>query len=164
MVGMWLCHIPTHHHYDISPPGGNMTGGNMLVGHDDNDDNDDGDDGGDGDGNDDSDEHDIWRSMISNNVQDNACDENEVNHMIISDKANIIWQGQGEDGQDSHLASGENQLTGTESLQILCPALQSHILTGPWSLSWKHLWWRENKNYDIQVPIHLFLSSWLFFL
>ena len=34
MVGMWLCHIPTFHHYDIFPPGGNMTGGNMLVGHD----------------------------------------------------------------------------------------------------------------------------------
>ena len=33
MVGMWLCHIPTLHHYDIFPPGGNMTGGNMLVGH-----------------------------------------------------------------------------------------------------------------------------------
>ena len=36
---MWLCHIPTLHHYDIFPPGGNMTGGNMLVGHtDDNND------------------------------------------------------------------------------------------------------------------------------
>ena len=32
MVGIWLCHIPTLHHYDIFPPGGNMTGGNMLVG------------------------------------------------------------------------------------------------------------------------------------
>ena len=39
MVG--ICHIPTLHHYDIFPPGGNMTGGNMLVGHDiDDDDND----------------------------------------------------------------------------------------------------------------------------
>ena len=27
MAGMWLCHIPTLHHYDIFP------GGNMLVGH-----------------------------------------------------------------------------------------------------------------------------------
>ena len=46
MVGMWLCHIPTHPHYDIFPPGGNMTGGNRLVGHSDGDDNsdDDGDD------------------------------------------------------------------------------------------------------------------------
>ena len=31
MVGMWLCHIPTLLHYDIFPPCGNMTGGNMLV-------------------------------------------------------------------------------------------------------------------------------------
>ena len=23
-----ICHIPTLHHYDIFPPGGNMTGGN----------------------------------------------------------------------------------------------------------------------------------------
>ena len=30
MVGIWLCHIPTLHHYDIFPPGGNMTGGNKL--------------------------------------------------------------------------------------------------------------------------------------
>ena len=37
MVGMWLCHIPTLHHIDIFPPSGNMTGGNMLVGHDDDD-------------------------------------------------------------------------------------------------------------------------------
>ena len=34
MVGIWLCHIPTLHHYDRFPPGGNMTGGNLLVGHD----------------------------------------------------------------------------------------------------------------------------------
>ena len=32
MVGIWLCHIPTLHHYDRFPPGGNVTGGNMLVG------------------------------------------------------------------------------------------------------------------------------------
>ena len=27
-------HHPTLHHYDMFPPSGNMTGGNMLVGHD----------------------------------------------------------------------------------------------------------------------------------
>ena len=32
MVGMWLCHIPTLYHYVIFPPGGNMTGGNLLWG------------------------------------------------------------------------------------------------------------------------------------
>ena len=31
MVGICQCHIPTPIHYDIFPPGGNMTGGNMLV-------------------------------------------------------------------------------------------------------------------------------------
>ena len=30
---MWLCHIPTLYHYVIFPPGGNMTGGNLLWGH-----------------------------------------------------------------------------------------------------------------------------------
>ena len=34
MVGMWLYHISTLHHYYIFPPSGNMTGGNILVGHD----------------------------------------------------------------------------------------------------------------------------------
>ena len=38
MVGIWLCHIPTLHHY------GNVTGGNLLVGHDDDDDDDNDDD------------------------------------------------------------------------------------------------------------------------
>ena len=38
MAVMWLCHFPTLHHNDIFPPGGNMTGGNMLVGHDNDDD------------------------------------------------------------------------------------------------------------------------------
>ena len=33
MVGMWLCHVPTLHHDDTFPLGGNMTGGKMLVGH-----------------------------------------------------------------------------------------------------------------------------------
>ena len=33
MVGNWLCHIPTLHHYDRFPPGGNTTGGNMLGNH-----------------------------------------------------------------------------------------------------------------------------------
>ena len=28
-----MCHIPTLHHYDRFPPGGNVTGGNLLVGH-----------------------------------------------------------------------------------------------------------------------------------
>ena len=41
MVGIWLCHIPTLHHYDRFPPGGNVTGGNLLVGHDVDDDDDD---------------------------------------------------------------------------------------------------------------------------
>ena len=41
MVGMWLCHIPTQHHCDIFPPGGNMTGGNMLDNRSDDDDDDD---------------------------------------------------------------------------------------------------------------------------
>ena len=41
MVGIWLCHIPTLHHYDRFPPGGNVTGGNLLVGHDDDADGDD---------------------------------------------------------------------------------------------------------------------------
>ena len=36
MVGNW-CHIPTLCHYDRFPPGGNMTGGNMLGNHDDDD-------------------------------------------------------------------------------------------------------------------------------
>ena len=35
MVGNWLCHIPTLHHYDRFPPGGKITGGNMLGNHDD---------------------------------------------------------------------------------------------------------------------------------
>ena len=30
MVGICQCHIPTPIHYDIFPPGGNMTGGNLL--------------------------------------------------------------------------------------------------------------------------------------
>ena len=51
MVGMWLCHIPTLYHYVIFPPGGNMTGGNLLWGHD--EDYDDDDDGNDDDGDDD---------------------------------------------------------------------------------------------------------------
>ena len=34
MVGMGLCHIPTLRHGHIFPPGGDMNGGNMLVGHD----------------------------------------------------------------------------------------------------------------------------------
>ena len=33
MVGIWQCHIPTPIHYDIFPPGGNMTGGNLLANH-----------------------------------------------------------------------------------------------------------------------------------
>ena len=53
MVGMWLCHIPTLHHYDMFPPGENMTGGNKLVGHDDDDDDCDDDDDDDGDDDDD---------------------------------------------------------------------------------------------------------------
>ena len=28
-----MCHIPTLLHFDIFPPGGNMAGGKMLVGH-----------------------------------------------------------------------------------------------------------------------------------
>ena len=32
---MWLCHFPTLHQNDLFSPYGNMTGGNMLVGHDD---------------------------------------------------------------------------------------------------------------------------------
>ena len=43
MVGICQCHIPTPIHYDIFPPGGNMTGGNLLGNHDD-----DGGDDGDG--------------------------------------------------------------------------------------------------------------------
>ena len=35
MVGICQCHIPTPIHYDIFPPGGNMTGGNLLGNHDD---------------------------------------------------------------------------------------------------------------------------------
>ena len=31
MVGIWQCHIPTPNHHVIFPPGGNMTGGNVLV-------------------------------------------------------------------------------------------------------------------------------------
>ena len=34
MVGIWLCHIPTLYHYVRFPPGGNVTGGNMLGNHD----------------------------------------------------------------------------------------------------------------------------------
>ena len=34
MVRISLCHIPTLYHYDRYPPGGNMTGGNMLGNHD----------------------------------------------------------------------------------------------------------------------------------
>ena len=51
MVGIWLCHIPTLNHYVTFPPGGNLTGGNMLGNHDndDDDDDDDDDDGNDGD-------------------------------------------------------------------------------------------------------------------
>ena len=30
MMVNWLCHIPTIHHFDRFPPGGNMTDGNML--------------------------------------------------------------------------------------------------------------------------------------
>ena len=30
MVGIWLCHIPSLHHDVRIPPGGNLTGGNML--------------------------------------------------------------------------------------------------------------------------------------
>ena len=37
MVGICQCHIPTPIHYDIFPPGGNMTGGNLLGNHDDGD-------------------------------------------------------------------------------------------------------------------------------
>ena len=33
MVVMLLCHFPTLHHNYIFPPGGNMSGGNMLLGH-----------------------------------------------------------------------------------------------------------------------------------
>ena len=33
MVGIWLCLIPTLHYYDIFPPGGNVTGGNLLGNH-----------------------------------------------------------------------------------------------------------------------------------
>ena len=33
MVGICQCHIPTPIHYDIFPPGGNMTGGNLLGNH-----------------------------------------------------------------------------------------------------------------------------------
>ena len=33
MVVMWLCQFPTLRHYDIFPLSGNMTGGNILVGH-----------------------------------------------------------------------------------------------------------------------------------
>ena len=33
MVGIWQCHIPTPNHHVIFPPGGNMTGGNVLVSH-----------------------------------------------------------------------------------------------------------------------------------
>ena len=34
MVGICQCHIPTPIHYDIFPPGGNMTGGNLLGNQD----------------------------------------------------------------------------------------------------------------------------------
>ena len=37
MVGICQCHIPTPIHYDIFPPGGNMTGGNLLGNHHDHD-------------------------------------------------------------------------------------------------------------------------------
>ena len=30
-------HIPTPYHHDIFPPGGNMSGGNLLASHDDGD-------------------------------------------------------------------------------------------------------------------------------
>ena len=33
MVVNWLCHIPTLHHYGRFPPGGNMTGGNIMGNH-----------------------------------------------------------------------------------------------------------------------------------
>ena len=38
MVGNGLCHIPTLHHYNRFPPGGNVTGGNKLGNHGDYDD------------------------------------------------------------------------------------------------------------------------------
>ena len=44
MVGICQCHIPTPIHYDIFPPGGNMTGGNLLGNHDNDNDDDDDDD------------------------------------------------------------------------------------------------------------------------
>ena len=53
MVGIWLCHIPTLHHDVRFPPGGNLTGGNMLGNHDGDDDDDDGDNDDDGDDDDD---------------------------------------------------------------------------------------------------------------
>ena len=37
MVGIWPCHIPTLHHHDRFPPGGNVTGGNLLGNHDNHD-------------------------------------------------------------------------------------------------------------------------------
>ena len=46
--------VPTLHNFDIIPPGGNMTGGNILVCHDDDDD--DGDDDDDDDDDDDGDD------------------------------------------------------------------------------------------------------------
>ena len=55
MVGIWLCHIPTIYHYVRFPPGGNMTGGNMLGNHDDDNDNDVDDDDEDDDDDDDDD-------------------------------------------------------------------------------------------------------------
>ena len=36
-----MTHIPTPRHYVTFPPSGNMTGGNMLVGHDGNENDDD---------------------------------------------------------------------------------------------------------------------------
>ena len=41
MVGICQCHIPTPIHYDIFPPGGNMTGGNLLGNQNDHNDDDD---------------------------------------------------------------------------------------------------------------------------
>ena len=45
MVGILLCHIPTLHHNDRFPLGGDMTGGNMLGNLEDHVDDDGGDDG-----------------------------------------------------------------------------------------------------------------------
>ena len=63
MVGIWLCHIPTLHHDVRFPPGGNLTGGNMLGNHNDDDDDDDDDDA--------DDDEDLLQHGLANITSDN---------------------------------------------------------------------------------------------